>query len=110
MIQNFDYSTRTINRNFKIKVYGLGLNKLVGVAGFREVVGDDALCNRLLDRAFNSMDDKQVCKLGNENLKSAFALAFLQHVGTFFLKQLPCFGLSVTLTCHTELFKNFVLA
>lgn len=57
------YTTRTINRNFKIKVYGLGLNKLVGVMGFREAVGDDTLCNRLLDRAFNSMDDKQVCKL-----------------------------------------------
>ena len=58
-----NYTTRTINRNFKIKVYGLGLNKLVGVTGFRKVVGDDTLCNRLLDRAFNSMDDKQVCKL-----------------------------------------------
>lgn len=58
-----NYTTRTINRNFKIKVYGLGLNKLVGVTGFREVVGDDTLCNRLLDRAFNCPDDKQVCKL-----------------------------------------------
>ena len=58
-----NYTTRTINRNFKIKVYGLGLNKLVGVTGFREVVGDDSLCNRLLDRAFSSMEDKCVCKL-----------------------------------------------
>ena len=69
-----NYTTRTINRNFKIKVYGLGLNKLVGVTGFREVVGDDSLCNRLLDRAFSSMEDKCVCKL-RRGIKISFYVA-----------------------------------
>lgn len=58
-----NYTSKQINFNFKIKVYGQGLNTLVGVSGLRRIVGDDALCNRLLDRAFASLDDKQVCKL-----------------------------------------------
>lgn len=58
-----NYSTSEINRNFKIKVYGNGINKAVGVKGFIELVEDVALCNRLLDRAFNSSADKCICKL-----------------------------------------------
>lgn len=58
-----NYTTREINRNFKIKVYGNGINKAVGVKGFIEIVEDIDLCNRLLDRAFRAMADKQVCKL-----------------------------------------------
>ena len=61
--RKMNYTTHEINRNFKIKVYGQGLNTLVGVAGLRSIVEDDALCNRLLDRAFNAEGDKQVCKL-----------------------------------------------
>jgi len=56
-------TSKEINRNFKIKVYGQGLDTLVGVAGLRRIVGDDGLCNRLVERAFACMDDKQVCKL-----------------------------------------------
>lgn len=64
---NLNYSTREINRNFKIKVSGIvnneKVNTLVGVAGFVRFVGDAELCNRLLTRAFNSANDKEVCKL-----------------------------------------------
>lgn len=64
---NLNYSTREINKNFKIKVSGIVDNKkvntLVGVAGFVRFVGDIELCNRLLNRAFNSANDKEVCKL-----------------------------------------------
>lgn len=56
-------TSKEINKNFKIKVYGQGLDTLVGVAGLRRIVGDDTLCNRLVERAFACMDDKQVCKL-----------------------------------------------
>lgn len=58
-----NYSTSEINRNFKIKVYGMGINKAVGVKGFVELVEDINLCNRLLERAFNSSADKCICKL-----------------------------------------------
>lgn len=62
-----NYSTKEINRNFKIKVSGIvdgkKVNTLVGVSGLIAYVGDIDLTNRLLDRAFNSSEDKQVCKL-----------------------------------------------
>lgn len=61
------YTVRDINHNFKIKVYGIHngqkVDKLVGVSGFLAMVGDVELCNRLLDRAFKTMKDKEVCKL-----------------------------------------------
>lgn len=61
------YTTTQINRNFKIKVYGMyngkKVNTLVGVRGFLEMVADIELSNRLLDRAFGTMKDKEVCKL-----------------------------------------------
>lgn len=61
------YTTREINRNFKIKVTGMyegkKINTLVGVSGLLKMVADVDLTNRLLDRAFASMDDKCVCKL-----------------------------------------------
>ena len=58
-----NYTTSCINRNFRIKVYGVDnegrkINKLVGVAG----IGVDML-NKLLKRAFNCLLDKCVCKL-----------------------------------------------
>lgn len=57
-------TSKEINGNFKIKVYGQGLNTLVGVAGLRRVVDDDELCGRLVERAFACFnDDKQVCRL-----------------------------------------------
>ena len=61
------YTTRDINFNFKIKVSGIydgqKINTLVGVAGLLKMVDDVELTNRLLDRAFSSMEDKCVCKL-----------------------------------------------
>lgn len=62
-----NYTTKEINRNFKVKVSGIynnsKINTLVGVSGLIRLVGDIALTNRLLDRAFNSMDDKVCCRL-----------------------------------------------
>lgn len=61
------YTTRQINKNYKIKVSGLydgqKVNTLVGVSGLLKIVNDIELTNRLLDRAFACMDDKVVCKL-----------------------------------------------
>lgn len=70
-----NYTTREINRNFKVKISGLydgqKVNTLVGVRGLVRMVGDIDLTNRLLDRAFNSADDKCVCKL-RRGLKVSF--------------------------------------
>lgn len=61
------YSVRDINHNFKIKVHGIHngqkVDKIVGVSGFLAMVEDVELSNRLLDRAFKTMKDKEVCKL-----------------------------------------------
>ena len=72
------YTTKEINRNYKIKVSGLfdgkKVNTLVGVSGFLKMVNDIELSNRLLDRAFASMNDKCVCKL-RRGLKISFYIA-----------------------------------
>ena len=70
------YTTSEINRNFKIKVSGYvngkKVNTLVGVSGLiRMLEGAVDLINRLLDRAFNCMDDKCACKL-RRGLKVSF--------------------------------------
>lgn len=61
------YTTKQINSNWKIKVAGIyngeKVNTLVGVTGFLRMVGDNDLAERLLDRAFDRMDDVVVCKL-----------------------------------------------
>lgn len=61
------YTIREINRNYKIKINGIvngkKVNMLVGVSGLIKIVGDIDLVNRLLDRAFNCIGDKEVCKL-----------------------------------------------
>ena len=71
------YTTKRINANYKIKVSGVymgsKINTLVGVAGLIKMVDDIELTNRLLDRAFASMDDKCVCKL-RRGLKISFYL------------------------------------
>ena len=58
-----EYSTKSINRNFRIKVNGIvdgkKINKLVGV---KELIGVE-MANKMLRRAFNGTDDKTVCKL-----------------------------------------------
>ena len=72
------YTTKEINRNYKIKVSGLyegsKINTLVGVSGLIRLVGDIELTNRLLDRAFATMDDKCVCKL-RRGIKISFYVA-----------------------------------
>lgn len=72
------YTTKEINSNYKIKVSGLydgtKVNTLVGVAGLVRMVGDIALTNRLLDRAFGCMDDVCVCKL-RRGIKISFYVA-----------------------------------
>ena len=72
------YTTREINRNYKIKISGLfdgkKINTLVGVSGFLAMVNDMDLANRLLDRAFSAMDDKCVCKL-RRGIKISFYVA-----------------------------------
>lgn len=72
------YTTREINFNYKIKVSGIfedeKINTLVGVSGLVRLVGDIALTNRLLDRAFNCMEDVCVCKL-RRGLKISFYAA-----------------------------------
>ena len=72
------YTTREINHNYKIKVSGMfegrKINTLVGVKGLVRMVDDIELTNRLLDRAFNDMNDVCVCKL-RRGLKISFYVA-----------------------------------
>lgn len=60
------YTTKEINRNFRIKINGIvdgkKVNKLVGVKGLIELIGVE-IANKMLRRAFNGTDDKTVCKL-----------------------------------------------
>ena len=74
-METMKFTSRQINRNFKIKVNGTfegkKVNTLVGVAGFIKMVGDLALVERLLDRAFDSTEDKVVCRL-RRGLKISF--------------------------------------
>ena len=66
-MQTLFYTTKEINHNYKIKVSGIiegkKINTLVGVSGLLRYVGDIDLTNRLLSRAFDSLDDKCICKL-----------------------------------------------
>lgn len=56
-----------INRNFKIKVFGIyngkKINTLVGVSGLIRIIDDMELTNKLIAKAFRCKGDKQVCKL-----------------------------------------------
>lgn len=70
------YSTAEINRNYRIKVFGLNengknFNTLVGVSGLIKLIGDIELTNRLLKRAFSCQEDACVCKL-RRGLKITF--------------------------------------
>ncbi len=73
-----NYTTREINHNYKIKVSGMyegrKVNTLVGVSGLVRMVNDIELTNRLLDRAFDCMNDVCVCKL-RRGLKISFYVA-----------------------------------
>ena len=71
------YTSKEVNRNFKIKVSGMvnneRINTLVGFSGFLNYVNNEELAMRLLDRAFNSMGDKCVCKLRRGIMISFYA-------------------------------------
>lgn len=62
-----NYNTICINMNFRIKVNGIingqKINMLVGVSGLIKIVGDVELINKMIERAFNSRGDREVCKL-----------------------------------------------
>lgn len=64
---DIEFSTKEINLNFKIKVMrsdnGKLVERLVGVSGLIDEVGDNKIVNSLITRAFNSQTDKTVCKL-----------------------------------------------
>lgn len=70
-----NYTKSFINRNFRMKVYGVDengnrINKLVGVAGLIALIGIE-LFNKFVDRALNAGLDKVVCKL-RRGLKISF--------------------------------------
>ena len=69
-MQALKYTSREVNRNFRIKVSGLGIHELKGFTGFVGLVGSE-LANNLLDRAFRSKADKVECKL-RRGLKITF--------------------------------------
>ena len=61
------YTTKFINQNFRIKVFGRDengrkINTLVGVSGIIRMIGEE-LFYKFVKRALNCMLDKCVCKL-----------------------------------------------
>lgn len=69
-----EYTTKQINRTFKIKVNGMfngkKINTLVGVSRLIKLVGVE-MANKLLRRAFRCMNDAEHCKL-RRGLKISF--------------------------------------
>ncbi len=70
-----NFTTRTINLNFRIKVYGRDengkrVNMLVGVSGLIALIGEE-LFNKLVGKAFSCVLDKFVAKL-RRGLKITF--------------------------------------
>ncbi len=62
-----NYTTREINLDFRIKVYGRTddgrrINTLMGVSGIIDLIGVELL-NKFLERAYRLVSDKTVCKL-----------------------------------------------
>ena len=65
--KELSYSTKWINENFRIKVYGRDengkkINTLLGVSGIIRLIGIE-LFNKFLQRAIDCMMDVCVCKL-----------------------------------------------
>lgn len=61
------YSSKEINRSFRIKVAGVDnngnkINILVGVSGLLNLIGVE-LANKFIGRAYRCMDDNCYCKL-----------------------------------------------
>lgn len=65
--ENQKFTSKFINQNFRIKVFGFDengrkINTLMGVSGIIRMIGEE-LFYKFVQRAFNSMMDKCVCKL-----------------------------------------------
>ncbi len=65
--KNLKWSTKFINQNFRIKVYGRDengkkINTLLGVSGIIRFIGVE-LFNKFIQRALDCMMDVCVCKL-----------------------------------------------
>lgn len=61
------YTTKFVNQNFRIKVYGRDengkrINTLLGVSGIIKMIGVD-LFNKFIRRALDCIQDVCVCKL-----------------------------------------------
>lgn len=61
------YNTTQVNSNFRIKVFGINeegrkVNTLVGCDGAIRMIGSE-MFEKMLDRAFGSVEDVCVCKL-----------------------------------------------
>mgnify|MGYP006923206105 FL=1 len=61
------YTTKFINQNFRIKVFGRDengrkINTLMGVSGIIRLIGEELLY-KFIKRALDSMKDVCVCKL-----------------------------------------------
>ena len=65
--KSMQYTTKFINQNFRIKVYGRDesgkrINTLLGVSGIIRMIGVE-LFNKFIRRALDCMQDVCVCKL-----------------------------------------------
>ena len=71
-----NYTTREINMNYRIKVFGVNeengkkLNTLEGVSGLLKLIGAE-MFNKMMERREKCMDDVCVCKL-RRGLKVSF--------------------------------------
>ena len=76
MTTTLNYTTREINANYRIKVFGINeengkkLNTLVGVSGLLKLIGAE-MFNKMMARREKCMDDVCVCKL-RRGLKVSF--------------------------------------
>ncbi len=71
-------TTKEINREFNIKAFGHNydgekIDHSVGVSGLINLIGID-LTNKLIERAFKSMDDAIYCKL-----RRGILITFYRH-------------------------------
>lgn len=66
-------TTAQINREYKIKIYGRGVNKLVGVYGLLEYVGDERAA-KMLRRANKCLGDVCKCQVYGQGLQVSFYL------------------------------------
>jgi hypothetical protein len=76
MTTTLNYTTREINANYRIKVFGINeengkkMNTLVGVSGLLKLIGAE-IFNKFMERREKCMDDVCVCKL-RRGLKVSF--------------------------------------